>query len=82
MEAKFRHPNYPDARPYMKVIDQRNGLVTTRVEYPDGVIVTFALTAEGVKVGSNRNYILDVENGETLIIPNLESINSDFVDVV
>lgn len=82
MEAMFRHPNYPDAKPYLKVVEQRNDLIIARVEYPDGVIVTFTLTVEGVRVGSNHNYLLEVEEGKPLIIPYLESTNNDFVDVI
>lgn len=80
MEANFIHPKYKDARSYLDIIEKSDSIIVARIEYPDGVIVIFTLTVDGISLNCNRHILFKEENGETIIEPILEEPNFNFKD--
>ena len=79
VEMNFKHPDYPDSRDYMKVINHSNDKIVSRVQYPDDSIVVFTQTAEGIVLSSNRCILMTSENNIELIP---SKVNENFTDVI
>ncbi|HFI0463787.1 TPA: hypothetical protein ACGOYX_001098 [Streptococcus suis] len=81
MEIVYKHPGFTPLQADKKMIDQIDRKVI-RLEYPDGVIAQFIIEENvSITVQSNRSFILDHENGETVVRPNLYEIDPSFVDI-
>lgn len=75
----FKHPQYPDIRPYMKTLHQSETSFLARAEFPDGLIVVFDGKVDGLNISSNVGFKLNANNELT---PWFDKPNAEFKDVI